>query len=313
MAVLPGLVLALKALCCILRGNAANTDEETMTDTPAFACDCHLHVFGDPARYPPAAQRAYTPVAATLDQWRAMAAPLGLQRLVLVQPSAYGTDNTCMLDALRAAGGIARAVAVIDAATQEADLDAMAALGVVGVRLNLITGVSPDPAAIPALLRATASRIARLGWHLQLLAQGALIEAVADIIPTLGVPVVFDHMASLHAALGPDQPGLHAVLRLLGEGKCWMKVSGADHVASRRDAPGEALPIMRALIAANPDRVVWGTDWPHIGPLTNAGGGQLVTYLALDHAALLATLRQAAGAAFARVLADNPARLYGWK
>lgn len=284
-----------------------------MTDTPAFACDCHLHVFGDPARYPPAARRAYTPVAATLEQWRAMAQPLGLQRLVLVQPSAYGTDNACMLDALRAAGDSARAVAVIDAATPESELAAMAALGVVGVRLNLITGVSVDPAAIPNLLRATAARIAPLGWHLQLLVQAKAVEGIADLIPSLGVPVVFDHMASLHAALGPDQPGLPAVLRLLRAGQCWMKVSGADHVASRRDAPGEALAIMRVLIEANPERVVWGTDWPHIGPLNDAGGSQLVTYLPLDHAALLANLRHAAGAAFGRILADNPARLYGWK
>jgi predicted TIM-barrel fold metal-dependent hydrolase len=284
-----------------------------MTDTPAFACDCHLHVFGDPARYPPAAQRAYTPVAATLEQWRAMAHPLGLQRLVLVQPSAYGTDNTCMLDALRAAAGTARAVAVIDDATPDAELSAMAAVGVVGVRLNLITGVSVDPTAIPNLLRATAARIAPLGWHLQLLARGALIDTVAAIIPTLGVPVVFDHMASVSAALGPDQPGLNAVLRLLREGHCWMKVSGADHVASRRDAPEEALLIMRALIAANPDRIVWGTDWPHIGPLTNEGGSQKVTYLPLDHAGLLAVLHRAAGDAASRILADNPARLYGWK
>jgi predicted TIM-barrel fold metal-dependent hydrolase len=242
-----------------------------------------------------------------------MAHPLGLQRLVLVQPSAYGTDNTCMLDALRAAAGTARAIAVIDDATPDAELNAMAALGVVGVRLNLITGVSVDPARIPNQLRTTAARIARQGWHLQLLAQGTLIDTVADIIPTLGVPVVFDHMASLHAALGPDQPGLNAVLRLLREGHCWMKVSGADHVASRRDAPEEALPIMRALIAANPDRIVWGTDWPHIGPLTNEGSSQKVTYLPLDHAGLLAVLHRAAGDAASRILATNPARLYGWK
>jgi predicted TIM-barrel fold metal-dependent hydrolase len=284
-----------------------------MTDTPAFACDCHLHVFGDPSRYPPAAQRAYTPVEATLTQWQATARPLGLQRLVLVQPSAYGTDNTCMLDAMRANPGFTRGVVVIDEATPEADLAAMAALGVVGVRLNLMTGVSPDPARIPNLMRATATRIAKLGWHLQLLLAPTMIDAIADLIPTLGVPVVFDHMASVHAALGLNQPGLQAVLRLLREGACWMKVSGADHVASRRDTPEEALPIMRAMIEANPERVVWGTDWPHIGPLSNAGGTQKVTYLPIDHAPLLELLHRAAGSAANRILVDNPARLYGWK
>jgi len=284
-----------------------------MTDTTVLACDCHIHVFGDVMRYPPAAQRTYTPVAATFVQWQAVAEPLGLERVVLVQPSAYGTDNRCMLDALRDNRSVARGVAVIDAATPDSALSAMVDLGVVGVRLNLMTGVSPDPASIPALLRATAARIAKLGWHLQLLAAPSLIEAVADMIPSLGVPVVFDHMASLHAALGPDQPGLRAVLRLLRENACWMKVSGADHVASRRDAPEEALPIMRALIEANPERVVWGSDWPHIGPTSNAGGPQTVRYLPLDHAALLDLLHRAAGTAASHILADNPARLYGWK
>ena len=284
-----------------------------MTDPSVLTCDCHIHVFGDVKRYPPAARRAYTPVAATFTQWQAVSEPLGLRRVVLVQPSAYGTDNRCMLDTLRDNHSVARGVAVIDAETSESALAAMVDLGVVGVRLNLMTGVSPDPASIPALLRTTAARIARLGWHLQLLAAPSLIEAVADIIPSLGVPVVFDHMASLQAALGPDQPGLHAVLRLLREGACWMKVSGADYVASRRDAPEEALPIMRALIEANPERVVWGSDWPHIGPTNNVGGPQTVRYLPLDHAPLLDLLRRAAGPAANHILIDNPARLYGWK
>jgi predicted TIM-barrel fold metal-dependent hydrolase len=201
---------------------------------------------------------------------------------------------------------------VIDAATPDADLSAMHALGVRGVRLNLITGVSLDPNAVPALLRATAARIAGLGWHLQLLAQGELLDRVADLIPTLGVPVMLDHMASLKAALGPDQPGLQAALRLLRQGACWMKVSGADHVASRRDAPQEALPMMRGFVEANPDRLVWGSDWPHIGPLSNAGGTQKVSYLTVEHAPLLALLRQAAGDACGRILADNAAKFYGW-
>ena len=283
-----------------------------MTDTPAFACDTAIHVFGDPAQYPPSPQRAYTPVEATLAQWRAVSEPLGVRRVVLVQPSAYGTDNTCMLDALRAAGDSARGIAVIDDATPDADLSAMHALGVRGVRLNLLTGFALGEEVVPALLRAAAARVAGLGWHVQVLANGKLLDRIADIIPTLGVPVMLDHMASLKAALGPDQPGLQAALRLLREGAVWMKVSGADHVASRRDAPQEALPMMRGFIEANPDRLVWGSDWPHMGPLGAGGGTQKVNYLAIEHAPLLALLRQAAGDASGRILADNAAKFYGW-
>ena len=120
-----------------------------MGDIPPFATDCHIHVFGDPAQYLPAPARVYTPVAATLPEWRAMMEPLGFRRVVLVQPSAYGTDNRCMLDGLREAGGAARGIAVIDAATPEDELRVLHATGVRGIRLNLTTGMSPDPAAVP--------------------------------------------------------------------------------------------------------------------------------------------------------------------
>jgi predicted TIM-barrel fold metal-dependent hydrolase len=287
-----------------------------MTDMPELACDSHMHVFGDPSRYKPAARRAYTPTEATLAQWRAMAHPLGVRRVVLVQPSAYGTDNACMLDGLRAAmpvagQGEARGVAVIDDATPEAALHEMHALGVRGVRLNLVSSGAPDAAGAASLLRATAARVAPLGWHVQVFADGALVAALADLIATLGVPVVLDHMAGARAALGLGQPGLQAALRLLRAG-VWVKLSGADRVAATREAFAEALPIMRAMLEANPDRLVWGTDWPHIGPHGNLADPQTVVYLQLDQAALLAGLRQAAGAAFSRILADNPARLYGW-
>ena len=276
------------------------------------ACDCHMHVFGDPARYPPAQRRAYTPVPATLAQWQAMAHPLGLQRVVLVQPSAYGSDNACLLDALRSMPGPARGVAVIDAATPPAALATMHALGVRGVRLNLVTGGTVGPAEAVALLRAAAARVAPLGWHVQVFAAAAVVEAIAPLIPTLGVPVVLDHMAGARACLGLDQPGLAAALWLLRQGACWVKLSGADRVAGRREAPEQALAVMRALVAANPDRLVWGTDWPHIGPHGGTGHAPPARYLPLDQAGLLALLHAAAGPAAERILVAGPARLYGW-
>lgn len=284
-----------------------------MNEIPPLATDCHMHVFGDPSRYPPSPNRTYTPVEATLAQWRAISQPFGFQRVVLVQPSAYGTDNTRMLEGLREAGEAARGIAVIDSATPDDELHAMHAFGVRGVRLNLTTGVSTDPAEIPAMLRSVAARIAPLGWHMQVLIKGAWLDGFADLVSGLGVPVVFDHMAGMRAALGLDQPGLQAGLRLLREGACWMKISGADHVASRRDSPEEALPIMHAMVEANPDRLVWGSDWPHVGPRNNKGGPQKADYLPIDHGRLLALLRRTAGDSFSHILAENPAKLYGWR
>ena len=271
--------------------------------------DCHIHLFGDLDRYPPVAGRTYTPRAATLPEWRAVSAPLGVTRAVLVQPSAYGTDNSRMLDGLREAGDMARGIAVIDDATPDHALQEMHALGVCGIRLNLATGAVPDPSAIPGQLRRAAARIAGLGWHLQVLARGARLQAAAATVPSLDVSVVFDHMAGADTSPGADQTGFEAAFRLFCDGRCWIKLSGADHVASRRDMPQEALPIMRTLIDANPDRLVWGSDWPHIG---KAHGPEGVEYLPVDHGRLLSLVRQEAGDAYGRILSANAAALYHW-
>ncbi|WP_158906974.1 amidohydrolase [Burkholderia sp. L27(2015)] len=280
-----------------------------MNDISSNGIDCHIHLFGDALRYPAIAERSYTPTEATLSQWRAISEPLGVRRAVLVQPSAYGTDNARLLHGLRKAGDMVRGIAVIDDATPDHVLETMHALGVRGVRLNFVTGVSPDPHRVPAQLQAIAARIADLGWHLQVLARGALLESIAAHVPHLGVPVVFDHMAGARTSLGLDEPGFKAALGLLRKGKCWIKISGADHVSAHREAPEEALTIMRSLIEANSDQLIWGSDWPHIG---KAGGPQSVEYLPIDHGRLLALLRQASGEAYKKILTDNPARLYGW-
>jgi len=280
-----------------------------MNDISSIGIDCHIHLFGDALRYPAIAERTYTPTEATLSQWRAISEPLGVRRAVLIQPSAYGTDNAQLLDGLRKAGDMARGIAVIDDATPDHVLETMHGLGVRGVRLNFVTGASPGPRSVPAQLQATAARIADLGWHLQVLARGALLESIAVQVPKLGVPVVFDHMAGARTSLGLDEVGFKAALGLLREGKCWIKISGADHVSEHREAPEEALTIMRTLVAANSDQLIWGSDWPHIG---KAGGPQSVEYLPINHGRLLALLRQASGEACEKILTDNPARLYGW-
>ena len=281
---------------------------------PDHATDCHMHVFGDTADYKPAVLRAYNPTPASLADYRAVFGPLGLRRIVIVQPSAYGTDNSCMLDALAADdAALTRGVAVIDDATTASDLAAMAALRVKGVRLNLVSNGVPDPAAAIAELRRAAERVGPLGWHIQIFALPALFAAIAAVIPTLGVPVVVDHQGGADARLGAHQPGLDDLVGLLDSGHVWVKISGPNRVSRQASGFRDALPITRRLVAANPERMVWGSDWPHIGP-HKVGAPETVIYMKHDNADLLRILEEATGdaATMRRVLVDNPAQLYGF-
>jgi predicted TIM-barrel fold metal-dependent hydrolase len=273
-----------------------------------------MHVFGDPDVYPPAPVRAYTPRPATFESYRAMARPLGLERVVIVQPSAYGVDNRCMLDVLRRSDPTLRAVAVIDETTPESDLDAFHALGVRGVRLNLATLAAPTAERGRALLKATATRVARLGWHVQVYARPALLAPMLADVQNLATPVVVDHMGGADAALGADQPVVRELAALLTREQVWVKVSGATRVVADASLFPAGLALMRALIAANPARIVWGTDWPHIGP-NEPGAPKPVVFLPIDNAGLLKLLIEACNedtALLRRILADNPATLYGF-
>lgn len=273
--------------------------------------DCHIHIFGSAEAYPAIAEKTYTPSETTFDQWRFISEPYGIRRAVVVQPSVYGFDNSKLLDALAQTGRQARGVAVVGQSVPADSLEAMHSLGVRGVRLNLATGASPDVRTALARLKAIAERIAEFGWHIQVLARGTLLEAVAGIVPSLPVTIIFDHMAGARSRGDADQQGFRSALELLRAGKCWMKISGADHVASRREAPEEALPIMRKLVDANPDQLIWGSDWPHVG---KAKGAEDVDYLAIDHGTLLELLYEAAGPVNTRrILQDNPEKFYDWQ
>jgi predicted TIM-barrel fold metal-dependent hydrolase len=281
---------------------------------PPDACDCHMHVFGTLADYPPAAVRGYTPHPASWASYRAIAASIGLSRTVVVQPSAYGTDNRCTLDAVRVAGPQVRAVAVIDDATPDDVFTAWQAAGVRGIRLNLVSAGEPDGAGALALLRRTAQRVASIGWHIQIFATAALLADILPEIAVLPATVVIDHMGGADASLGPTQPVVQCLAALLRAERVWVKVSGANRVSRLPTGFRDALPIMRALIAANPERLVWGTDWPHIGPHTPGETG-LATYLPLDNHGLLTLLAEACDgdqATFDARLVANPGRLYGF-
>ena len=194
MAGAAGLLRGAGALCA--KGSQPST--KVNFEVPAGACDCHVHVFGDPARYPFFAGRTYTPDTATLPELQALHAALHIDRVVIVQPSVYGTDNTCTLDSIRQLGARARGVAVIDANTTDADLDRMAKSGIRGVRLNLSqVGISEPAAALKAFQEA-AARAKTRGWHVQFNTSLKVIDAIAPQLLASPVPVVFDHFGAAH-------------------------------------------------------------------------------------------------------------------
>lgn len=281
---------------------------------PAGACDCHTHVFLDPRVYPWSPARRYTPPPASTEALAAWHDALGIARVVVVQPSVYADDNAATLQALRALGPArARGVAVLGPATTEAELQAMHALGVRGVRVNLEIDQASDVAAATAQLRETAARVAPLGWHVQIYANLALLAACRSVLRALPVPVVLDHYAGAHAAGGTAQPGLDAVLALVEEGRAYVKLS-APYRLSTAAGYADMAPLARAFIAAGPERMLWGSDWPHPQPGTRPHPHDISPPFAVDCAQVLAALRDWVGdvARFDRILAVNPARLYGF-
>ncbi len=292
------------------------TPRATTVDVPADATDCHMHVFGPADHYPPSPDRTYTPPPATLDQYRGIAAALRLTRHVVVQPSAYGVDNACTLDAVAAIGPSARAVIGLDPTIVDDELDRMHTCGARGIRVNAASAGLRDVDEIAGRITAAAGRVARLGWHVQIFTDLTVIERLVGCFRSLPVPVVVDHMGLANAALGSAQPGLVMLCDLLASGRCWVKLSGAYRISVREPGFADAEPIARALIDANSDRVVWGTDWPHAGSHghVKSADAPALAYRPLDTAALLEQLVSCAGSAATtkKILVDNPARLYGF-
>ena len=285
-------------------------------DVPAGACDCHTHIHGDPEKFPFFAGRVYTPEPASPEEMAALHRALHVERVVIVTPSVYGTDNAATLFGIRARGATARGVAVIDDKTPEADLDAMGQAGIRGIRLNLATGGVNDPGVGRPRFQAAVERVKARGWHVQLFTSLAMITAIKDLVASSPVPVVFDHFGGAQAELGTGQPGFSDLLDLVKSGKAYVKISGAYRASKLAPDYPDAVPLARALIAANPDRIVWGTDWPH--PDSSTQPGRKPTDLAplyqIDDGRLFNQLPLWAPDAAIRktILVDNPARLYGF-
>jgi predicted TIM-barrel fold metal-dependent hydrolase len=295
---------------------AAQPSTPVNFDVPAGACDCHTHIHGDPEKFPFFSGRVYTPELASPEEMSALHKALNMERVVIVTPSIYGTDNSATLFGMKARGASARGVAVIDDKTPETDLDAMAKAGIRGIRLNLATGGVSDPAVGRPRFQAAVDRVKARGWHIQIFTNLAMISAVKDLVAASPVPVVFDHFGGAQAALGPEQPGFADLVELVRSGKACVKISGAYRASKLGLDYADTTPLARALIAANSDRIVWGTDWPHPDSVTPPGKkpSDVTPLFQIDDGRLLNQLAVWAPDAAIRkkILVDNPAQLYGF-
>ena len=283
-------------------------------EVPKGACDCHTHIHPDRAKFPFFADRSYTPEPASAEQMAALHKALGIQRVVIVTPSVYGTDNSATLHGIKARGADARGVAVINEKTSEGELEAMGAAGVCGIRLNLLTAGISDPAVGRQRLRDALPRAAKRNWHVQINTSPPMVAAIKDLVGAAPVPVVFDHFAGARPELGLEQPGYPDLLELVRSGKAYIKISGVYRSSKLAPDYPDMAPFAKALIAANVDRVLWGTDWPHPDPAPPPGGKatDVTPLLQMDDGRLLNLLPVWApdSAARRKILVDNPRRLY---
>jgi predicted TIM-barrel fold metal-dependent hydrolase len=283
-------------------------------DVPAGACDCHTHIHGDPQRFPFFSGRVYTPEPALPEEMAALHRALHLQRVVIVTPSVYGTDNSATLYGMRARGADARGVAVVDERTSDSELDRMARAGVRGARVNLATAGINDPAVGRQRFQTAVDRMSKRGWHVQVNTNLAMIIAIRELVAAAPVPIVFDHFGGARAERGPHQPGFAELLELVRAGKAYVKVSGAYRTSSLAPDYPDITPLARALIGGNPDRVIWGTDWPHPDSASGRPSTEVTPLLQIDDGRVLNQLPVWAPDATIRkkILVDNPARLYAF-
>jgi predicted TIM-barrel fold metal-dependent hydrolase len=284
-----------------------NTRKPSFTP-PANACDTHFHIFGPPETFPFLATHEYTPPAAPLEHYLKMTEIIGIQRGVVVQPSVHGLDNAATLDAIAKSGGRFRGVARIDDKTPKSELRKLHDSGVRGVRFNLLD--RPRGNVKLDVLDRCVEHIGEFGWSVDLHIDSKNLLEQENRIRRMPIPVVIDHIARVKPAEGLDQPAFRLLLDLLKARHVWIKVSGADKICNTKVHSYFALPFIevipfaRAVIAAAPDRIIWGTDWPHsnnFAPGHTPNDGDLVDLLAA-----FAPDEQIRNG----ILVENPAALY---
>ncbi|HYC46597.1 MAG TPA: amidohydrolase family protein [Burkholderiales bacterium] len=272
---------------------------------PPRSCDTHAHVCGPIATYPYAERRVYTPPDALLRAYRHMLDTLGVERAVLVQPSVYGTDNTVLLGAMRELGRErCRGVAVVEDDISDAELERLHAAGVRGVRVNVVD-VAEDKGVIPMkTLAPLARRVKRFGWHVEFLMHADEFADMDAQFADFPADIVLGHLGYMKTDKGLAQAGFQAMLRLMRSGRCWVKLTGPYRISAQAMPHTDTIAFARALIEAAPERVLWGTDWPHVmvkGVMPNDGDlADLLLEWIPDE-----KVRE-------QVLVRNPERLYGF-
>jgi predicted TIM-barrel fold metal-dependent hydrolase len=271
---------------------------------PPGACDAHCHVFGPAQQFPYAPERRYTPPDAPRERLAELHRILGVERAVIVQASCHGTDNAAMLDAIAHSGGRYRGVCNARGAFSDAEFERLHEGGIRGVRFNFVKhlGGTPDLDR----LRAIVARVAPLGWHTEWHFDAADILEFEQLFDEMPLPIVLDHMGRVPVAGGLAQAPFEVLCRLFRRNEnLWIKISGAERISRTGPPFQDAVPFARALVAIAPDRLVWGTDWPHPnikGIMPNDGDLVDLLPLYIDDESVR---RQ--------VLVDNPARLFGFE
>jgi predicted TIM-barrel fold metal-dependent hydrolase len=271
---------------------------------PPHACDTHAHVCGPIEAHPYSERRVYTPPDAPLSAYVHMLETLGVERAVLVQPSVYGTDNTVMLAAMAELGpGRCRGVAVVEPDLREAGLERMHEAGVRGIRVNVVDVAEGKGIIAMAPLARLAERVKRYGWHVEFLMHADDFPVLDTRFADFPVDIVLGHLGYMKTDKGTGDAGFQAMLRLMKRGKCWVKLTGPYRISTQPLPHEDTIPFARALLDAAPERVLWGTDWPHVmvkGAVPNDGD---LADLLLDW--VPEDLRE-------QVLVTNPAKLYGF-
>ena len=267
---------------------------------PADACDCHHHIYD--GKFPIAPSATLKPGDAKVADYQALQKRIGTTRNVVVQPSTYGTDNSCTLEGMAQLGAASRGVAVVDTSVTEAELKRLHGLGIRGIRFNLVQA----GATTVDMLEPLSKRVADLGWHVQIHQTGDGIVKMEDVLQKVASPIVFDHMGRIPKDVGVDHPAYTVISRLIDKGRTWVKISGA-YMDTKVGPPtyADSTKLARAFVKLAPQRMVWGSDWPH--PTEKADDKpndatlvDLLTEWAPDEA----TRR--------RILVENPAELYGF-
>lgn len=280
---------------------AASASRTARFAVPALACDAHCHVFGPAARFPYAPTRRYTPEDKPKEVLAALHARLGLGRAVIVQASCHGTDNRAMLDAIASSGGAYRGVCMADDSFSVEDFEALHEGGVRGVRFNFVAhlGGAPDLERMTAVLE----RVKPLGWHLVIHVNAEDIIRYEDFFARFDMEIVVDHMGRVPTSEGVGQKAYQILLDFLRRDNWWVKVCGSERIAV---APPfyDAIPYAQGFIEVAPDRVLWGTDYPH---------PNIKRYMPNDADLLdLVPLIARDAATQRKILVENPARLYGF-